>query len=145
MKTICAMTALTIAAAVASGCAAPARSPEPVPVDRVECARCRMLISSDHGGGQIVSSSADTRFYDDIACLAADFKNRSGDAAAFVRLSDGRWLDAFAASYAQPDGVRTAMGSGFAAFASIADARSADRAGHPLTFEEVTRRAGERP
>jgi hypothetical protein len=143
--------ALTIAATSLSGCTAQARSPETVPIDRVECARCRMLISSDQGGGQIVSSSADTRFYDDIACLAADWALRvrseqagRTDAVAFVRLPDGRWLDAFAASYARPADTRTAMGSGFVAYASIAEARAADRSGRPLTFDEVARSTGER-
>lgn len=103
-----------------------------------------MLISSDSGGGQIVSSSADTRFYDDVACLAADWQNRTGDAVAFVRLSDGRWLDAFAASYAEPVGTRTAMGSGIAAFASIAEARAADGTHRALTFDQVARLTGER-
>jgi len=139
-----------IAACSAVGCTAQARSPEPVALDRVECARCRMLISTETGAGEIVSSSEDTRFYDDIACLAADWTLRlhSGqapdpaDARAFVRLSDGRWSDAYAASYAQPNEVRTAMGSGFAAYRSIAEARAADRADRVLTFDDVARLTG---
>ena len=32
-----------------------------------------MLISTDKGGGEIVAGNQETRFYDDIACLAADW------------------------------------------------------------------------
>ena len=37
---------------------------------RAECAFCRMLVSSERGAAQIVSADADTRFYDDVGCLA---------------------------------------------------------------------------
>ena len=66
-----------------------------------------MLISSENGGGQIVSSSEDTRFYDDVACLAADWTAHTADARAFVRISGGGWADALGASYAQPADART--------------------------------------
>ena len=101
-----------------------------------------MLISNDRGGGEIVSSSEDTRFYDDIGCLAADWVTHGEDARAYVRLPSGQWSEAHAASYAQPNGVETPMGSGFAAFATIADARAADRSGRVLTFEDVVALTG---
>jgi hypothetical protein len=128
--------------ASAIGCAAQARSPEPVPVDRVECARCRMLISSDSGGGEIVSSSDETRFYDDIGCLAADWTAHHENARAYVRVGTGRWSEAQAASYARPKDIQTPMASGFVAFATVADARAADRAGRALTFDDVIRLKG---
>lgn len=102
-----------------------------------------MLISSDSGGGQIVSPTDDTRFYDDIECLAADWTVHQADARAYVRLADNRWVEAQAGSYAQPDGARTAMGSGTVAFDTAAEARAADRAGRALTFDDVARQAGE--
>jgi nitrous oxide reductase accessory protein NosL len=142
MRTPYAATVLMIALPWTIGCTAQARSPEALPVDRVECARCRMLISSETGGGEIVSSSEDTRFYDDIGCLASDWMAHRDNARAYVRLAGGRWSEAEAASYAQPTGVQTAMGSGFAAFATIAEARAADRAGRALTFGEVIRLEG---
>jgi len=131
-----------IVSALTAGCTAQARSPEPVPVDRVECARCRMLISSDANGGQIVSSRDETRFYDDIGCLAADWAHHA-DADAFVRVAGGRWSEARSASYARLEGAMTAMGSGLTAFATIAEARAADMNGRALTFDEVVRAAGE--
>lgn len=101
-----------------------------------------MLISSDRGGGEIVSATEDTRFYDDIACLAADWEAHRVDARAFVRIADGRWSDALAASFAQPADVRTAMGSAIVAFAAAAEARDADHAGRALTFDEIVRLSG---
>lgn len=102
-----------------------------------------MVISTDAGGGQIVSPSAETRFYDDLGCLAADWtRHRGGGVRAFVRLVNGTWSDAADASYARPDGARTPMGSGFAAYATIAEARQADPDGRALTFDEVVRMTG---
>ena len=142
MKSRHATFALVMAASWTIGCTAQARSPEPVPVDRVECARCRMLISSDSGGGEIVSSSEETRFYDDIGCLASDWVAHRDGARAYVRVAGGRWSAAAEASYAQPADARTAMGSGIAAFATVAEARAADRAGRALTFEDLIRTGG---
>ena len=133
---------LAIAWLAAAGCAAQARSPEPVPLDRVECARCRMLVSSETGAAEIVSSSEDTRFYDDVGCLAADWNVHRGDGVAFVRLPGGGWREAQLAAYARPGDAHTAMGSGFVAFATAEDARAADRDGRALAFDDVVRAAG---
>ena len=143
MKTLSLIIALTLSAASATGCAKKSLAPESVPLDRVECARCRMLISTDRGGGQIVSATDETRFYDDIGCLAADWRTRSGDGRAFVRIGSGRWSDAMDASFARPAAVATAMGSGIVALALAADARAADREGRALTFDEVVRTSGD--
>jgi hypothetical protein len=102
-----------------------------------------MLISTDSGGGEIVSANDDTRFYDDVGCLAADWRAHSGDVRAFVRIA-GRWSDAMDASFARPAAVATAMGSGIVAFALSADARAADREGRALTFDDVVRASGVR-
>jgi len=106
-----------------------------------------MLISSDAHAGEIVSSREDTRFYDDIGCLAADWAaHRAGPDGfvAFVRVARGGWTEVHSASYARPDGVATPMGSGIAAFASIAEARAAARDGQVLTFDAVVGAAGAR-
>jgi nitrous oxide reductase accessory protein NosL len=136
---------MTIASLPAIGCATEARSPEPVPIDRVECARCRMLISSESGSGEIVSPSEETRFYDDIGCLAADWPSHRKGARAFVRLGDGAWTEAQTASYAQPASARTQMGSGIAAFATATEARAADPGGRVLTWNDVTQMRRNQP
>jgi nitrous oxide reductase accessory protein NosL len=101
-----------------------------------------MLISAERGGGEIVSAAEDTRFYDDIGCLAADWAAHRGEARAFVRIAGGKWSDVQAASFAQPAGARTAMGSGLAAFSTAAEARAADGPGRALTFDDVLRLTG---
>ena len=104
-----------------------------------------MLISTETGGGEIVSSSEDTRFYDDVGCLAADWAAHHGDGAeAYVRIGAGRWSKAQAAFYAQPNGIRTAMASGVVAFDTIAGARAADHAGRALSFDDVVKLGGAR-
>jgi len=70
-----------------------------------------MLISSETGGGEVVSSSEEKKFYDDIGCLAADWPAHHDGDRAFVRIGDGHWSVAQAASYAQPEGIQTAMAS----------------------------------
>ena len=101
-----------------------------------------MLISSEAGSAEMLPASADTRFYDDVGCLAADWSQRGGKEATFVHLSAGRWIDARQASYARPSGARTAMGSGFVAFSTIDEARAADADGRVFTFDDVVRMEG---
>jgi len=97
-----------------------------------------MLISTARGAAEIVSASGETRFYDDIGCLIADWKrNHDESAHPFVMDQDG-WVDGAAAWYAEPAAQRTAMGSGLAAFARADAARAADRNGRPLTWQDVT-------
>lgn len=143
MKTWCLIFASMLASAAVMGCTKRSLSLEPLPLDRVECARCRMLISTDSGGGEIVSATEDTRFYDDIGCLAADWEAHHGDARAYVRVADG-WRNVEAASFAQPAAARTAMGSGVVAFAAADEARAVDRAGRALTIGEIVRLSGAR-
>ena len=103
-----------------------------------------MLISTETGAAQIVSTTDDTRFYDDLGCLAADWSAHRGEARPFVRTAEGPWIAAEAASNAQPAGARTAMGSGIAAYQDAAAARAVDRAGRVLTFDAMIQLAGAR-
>ena len=143
MTTRCTVLVLAMATLATIACTAQARSPESVPIDRVECARCRMLISSERGTGELVSVIDDTRFYDDVACLAADWAQHGSGSSAFVRLATGAWSNAHTAWYARPAGARTAMGSGFVAFATEAEARAADAANRALRFDAILQQAGD--
>jgi hypothetical protein len=98
-----------------------------------------MLLSSDVGTGEIVSARDDTRFYDDVGCLIADWKARANDTTPFVRLGDGSWADARTAWFARPLSTRTAMGSGLVAYATEEDAKTADREHRALSWQEVLR------
>jgi hypothetical protein len=95
-----------------------------------------MLISTDTGSGQIISTGEETRFYDDVGCLAADWAAHQRGASAFVRTGQS-WSEAGAASFAHPPAARTAMGSGLVAFARADEARAADRDNRALGWDEV--------
>ena len=142
MKTRLLAIGLALASLSAIACATRSLSPEALPLDRVECARCRMLISTEQGGGQIVSADAETRFYDDVACLAADWSTHRDHATAYVRLGSGAWSEAKDASFARPAGTQTPMGSGLVAFATIAEARATDAGGSVLGWTEIVARTG---
>jgi nitrous oxide reductase accessory protein NosL len=103
-----------------------------------------MLISTEEGAGEIVAAHADTRFYDDVRCLSADWAVDHESSAAFVHLHDGGWIDARSAAYARPPSARTAMGSGLVAFATAEQARAADRAVRSLTWDEVLTLTGDK-
>jgi hypothetical protein len=103
-----------------------------------------MLISVERGSAQIVASGKDTRFYDDVGCLAADWRAHAPHGQAFVRTAAG-WTPAEAAAFARPADARTPMGSGIVAFASADDARAAGSGASLMTFDQVMQSAGARP
>jgi hypothetical protein len=76
-----------------------------------------MLISSERHAAQVVSQSEETRFFDDLGCLATSGLRIAADAKAFVHAEDAGWIDAELAVYAAAHGVRTPMGYDVAAFA----------------------------
>ncbi len=104
-----------------------------------------MLISTAANAGQALEPGEETRFYDDIGCLAADAVALKQDAQLFVQLTNGAgWASAGSVWFAASPGVSTPMAYGFAAFSSEAEARRADAKGLALRWEEIVRRAGGR-
>jgi hypothetical protein len=104
-----------------------------------------MLISTETGAGQIVSSTEETRFYDDVACLITGVGAAAGETKAFVRPADGNsWIDVSAAHYARPANARTPMGSGLVPYTSLDAARAADRDGRALSWREARDRETDR-
>jgi copper chaperone NosL len=101
-----------------------------------------MIISDARNAAQAVSPSDDTRFYDDIGCLARDRAARAKGLRLFVRdgAADG-WLPVEQAFFARPAGLETPMGYGITAFASEAAARRADRDGTARHWPDVVREA----
>lgn len=134
---------LLLAAALLAGCRGGGLSPEPVPLDRVSCARCGMLVSELRDAAEAVAAGQETRFYDDLGCLATDKALRGGVWRLYVRASEAdRWILAEEASYAQPAGERTPMGYGFRAYASRAAAAARDRGGRARTWSELVSELG---
>ena len=78
-------------------------------MDRVTCARCGMLVSSEADSAQWVASGEEARFYDDIGCLATDDWSPSGRSARFVH-AGGRWVPAEGALFARPRMASSPMG-----------------------------------
>jgi len=98
-----------------------------------------MLISTDAGPGEIVSPAEDTRFYDDVACLAADWAEQPNEGTPYVRVSKGAWKDARQAVYANHAESRTAMGSGLVAFDNEKEAHLVSPDSRVLTWDDVVK------
>jgi copper chaperone NosL len=131
--------ALTALSAVwlLAGCGAAPPGPEPIPLDRVNCARCGMLISSDIHSAQSQSHGRSTRFFDDIGCLAADSDAHAEDANRYVRLVSDAWSTTDAAWFARSASARTPMDYGILAFATEDEARAADRDGQAYQWPAI--------
>ena len=115
-----------IAVSGLAGCGAAPHGPEPVPVDRVNCARCGMLISSEANAAQSRATGQATRFYDDIGCLAADPAARTEETQRYVRLVSGGWATTEAAHFARSQRAQTPMDYGILAFGTAEEARAND-------------------
>ena len=112
-----------------TSCGAAPPGPEQILLDRVNCARCTMLISSDAHAAQSQAHGRATRFFDDIGCLAADPDASANDANRYVKLVSGAWSTVDSAWFARSATASTPMDYGILAFASADEARAADRDG----------------
>lgn len=111
--------------------------PEPVPLDRVSCARCGMMVSREADSAEWIAAGEEPRFYDDIGCTAADDRLPAGRSARFVHVEGGHWAPAEAAFYARPVEASTPMGYGVVAFSTREAAAARDRAGRARTWDEL--------
>src|SRR5918994_1411318 len=76
------------------GCGSGSLEPQPLPLDSVNCARCRMLISEQTHAAQAVAPDEEPRFYDDRGCLAKDAGSMPAGVRLFVQLDRGAgWID----------------------------------------------------
>ena len=130
------LTALSAVWLLAS-CGATPPGPEPIPLDRVNCARCGMLISSDANAAQSQAHGRSTRFFDDIGCLATDEDARAPDANRYVRLVSGAWATTESAWFARAASAHTPMDYGIVAFATEEEARRADRDGQVYRWPAI--------
>jgi nitrous oxide reductase accessory protein NosL len=128
--------ALVAVAAILGGCAR-GIAPEPLPLDRYNCARCGMMISEIADAAQYVSPREETRFYDDLGCAAADAGRVPIRGRFFVRADGGaRWIAADEAFYAKT-GDRSPMGYGYFAFSTQAQATARGANGRALRWGDV--------
>jgi copper chaperone NosL len=134
--------ALVVSLSLSCGRRSPA--PEPVPVGQVNCARCSMLVSREAQSAEWVVPGEETRFYDDIGCLATDSWRAAGGAR-FVH-ADGGWAAVETVFFARPPGESTPMGYGVLAFRSREQAAARDQRGKARTWRDlVAELAAERP
>jgi copper chaperone NosL len=120
-----------------AACAGGPPRPQAIPLDRFNCARCGMMISSERGDAQVLYAGRDPRFYDDIGCLAADRAAWQNGGVPYVMTEADGWARADAAFYARPADSHTAMNYGFTAHAVAAEATRADREGKSLRWGDV--------
>lgn len=90
------------------------------------CARCGMAISEERFAAGYVDAQGRSIVFDDVGeFLVAVRLQPSLARSSFVHdAQDGRWLHASAAFFVRVAGLGTPMGTGFAAFASGARAKS---------------------
>jgi copper chaperone NosL len=129
--------AVSIAALLLAGCGGTHGGPERVPLDRVNCARCGMLVSSDANAAQSRVPGEATRFFDDIGCLAVDTHSRAEGTVRYVRLASGDWRTVETASFAISHFTRTPMDYGIVAFHRQDEAKAADRDGKTRAWRDV--------
>ncbi len=105
---------LLLGMALLSGCA-PAEGPEPVALDRVACARCRMLVGELRFAAQLRLASGEVLHFDDPGCLLLH-RDGSEREAWLHHSSEERWLGLAEAAFRE---VRpTPMGYGLGAVAA---------------------------
>jgi copper chaperone NosL len=133
-------TVVSLCALATLACGGGSLAPQPLPLDTVNCARCRMLVSELAHAAQATAPNEEPRFYDDRGCLAHDARTLPQAARLFVQLDGGAgWIDVQQAYFAFPEGARTPMGYGVTAFRTEVDASRADRAGRALRWADVLR------
>ncbi len=136
------------------GACRPERAPAPPDLrpGRDECAECGMLISDDRFGAAVLpAGEREFRLFDDISCMLEFARDHDTDGpcrAWYVIDHDSRrWIDGASAHYlkADPDRLRTPMGSGVAAFAESGRAGAAQRqfGGTVTSAEALSAGAGE--
>jgi copper chaperone NosL len=133
------------AAALAMVHCAKSGPPPPAELDtgNEPCRFCRMLVSDPRRAAQIVASSEEPLFFDDVGCLR-DYLAANPDLpeGAIAYVADARtkaWIAASKAVYTRNPSIDTPMGSHLLAHADIAsrDADPEAREGTPLSPKDV--------
>ncbi|MBK9989849.1 MAG: nitrous oxide reductase accessory protein NosL [Verrucomicrobia bacterium] len=119
---------LALAALVAlAGCGD--TQPKAINYGRDECAECKMTLVNQRYGAELISAKGKVFKFDDLNCLLAfEKKNAAGPAPQAYVVDCNRpnqFLSSDQAILLQHDGLRTPMGSRFAAFASETELETA--------------------
>jgi copper chaperone NosL len=132
---------LLTAAWLLAGCT---RSPQPIAYGGDACDYCRMVISDQRYGAELVTAKGKVHKFDSVECLAAYYLERRGEGSvASVWVADfqrpGTLVPAEAARYLRVSGPASPMGKGLMAFAPSADTAGLRRTfgGDPLRWTDV--------
>ena len=96
----------------------------PMELGEDACANCRMIISDQRYGAELLDRSGKAELYDDLGCLLGRTIRpgaRAADPEAiFVRsFPDGKWIRGDRAFVVHARGLSSPMGHGYAAFESL--------------------------
>ncbi len=120
-------------------------SPEPIHYGRDECAVCRMLISDQRFGTEIVLGTGKVYKFDSIECLVHFLRHRSTNSSDVVAtlvtnfVAPGTLVDAHTAYYLRSEKLPSPMGADLSAYATEDQARHAQAqyGGDVLSWEAV--------
>lgn len=129
------------AALIFSACARSGSDLPTIHYGRDACARCGMIISEERFASGYIGTDGETVAFDDLGeFLAAVSKDPALVAKFYVHDAQaGRWLRASQAVFVKLSGLATPMGSGYAAFASQAEAEDfARRLGTQFSGSVIT-------
>jgi copper chaperone NosL len=133
---------LIISLLIISGCKA---GPEPINYGQDECEFCRMQITDNRYGSEIVTDKGKVFKFDEVGCMIeyALVKNYIGDANQKFLVTDfaapDTFIDATEAFFVQNDNFRSPMGSNVMAFESEISRQKfvAENNGHLLNWVDV--------
>jgi copper chaperone NosL len=132
----------TAAVAVAAACAP--SGPQPIANTGKACDYCRMTISDERFGGQLITRKGKAYAFDSIECLASFYLQQpTASEGSSVWVADyanpGQWVDAKTAVFARSEAHQSPMGLNLVSFAANADkaALPSDARGATLRWPEV--------
>ena len=106
-----------------AGCRVHDVQPADLRVGEEACGTCRMVISDQRFGSQIVAPHEDPRFFDDLGCLSNYLRSHPLASGAHVYVADHRtraWVPAERAVFTTAAAARAPMGSSVIAHESTA-------------------------
>lgn len=129
------------AAVLLAGCST---GPRPIAYGEDVCVHCKMTISDERFGAEMVTTTGKVLTFDSIECLGA-YASEANESTASYWVTDmekrGDLISAGSAYFIQSDAIRSPMGGGLGAFATSAqrDRFLEENAGTAMTWEDVRR------
>jgi len=132
----------SVAMAVAVAACAPP-GPQAIADNGKSCDYCRMTISDERFGGQLITRKGKVYAFDAIECLVSYYlQNAAAGDGSSLWVADfatpGHWIDARSALFVRNDAHQSPMGLNLVAFSADADKAAADQVqGTTLRWQDV--------